>query len=94
MTKLEELMERFWEKWFYDLAYTEFGESLELESVKGFKPAVLQDLKELCEEATGGEGIRSMEEFQQKYFPDSVGKQCPYCRRKTEQARKEEGEWK
>lgn len=25
------------------------------------------------------EGIRSMEEFQRKYFPNLVGKECPYC---------------
>ena len=25
------------------------------------------------------ERIHSMEEFQKKYFPDFVGKECPYC---------------
>lgn len=28
-------------------------------------------------------GIRSMEEFQAKYFPNLVGKECPYCGIKT-----------
>ena len=26
-----------------------------------------------------GEAIKSMEEFQKKYFPKSVGVTCPYC---------------
>ena len=28
---------------------------------------------------SGGETIRSMEEYQRKYFPSLVGKECPSC---------------
>ena len=35
------------------------------------------------------EGIHSMEEFQRKYFPNLVGKECPYCGNKKINATEE-----
>ena len=31
---------------------------------------------------SGKNNIHSMEQFQRKYFPKSVGKECPYCGKK------------
>lgn len=33
---------------------------------------------------SGKNDIHSMEQFQQKYFPNQVGVDCPYCGRKLE----------
>lgn len=57
---------------------------MKLEEVRDIIKYRADSVRKITEIINASQNIRSMEQFQRKYYPKSVGIECPYCGRKLQ----------